>query len=111
MGSFDVRSLFTNIPSDFTINLTLENIFRKGVKYVNGLSKLQLKELLLWTTKGTVFQFPKKNLMNKLMELQWAVQLQWAVRLRGSRSTRRLHVPSRLPFIACFDVYLQYPLM
>ena len=59
MGSFDVGSLFTNIPVDFTINLInlLENIFSNGVKDFNGLSELQLKKLLHWTTKGTVFQF------------------------------------------------------
>ena len=33
------------------------------------------------------------------------------IRTRGSRLTRRLHVPSRLPFIASFYVYLQYPLI
>ena len=55
MGSFDVRSLFTNIPVDFTINFILEIIFTNGVKDFNGLSKLQLKKLLHWTTKGTIF--------------------------------------------------------
>ena len=57
MDSFDVTSLFINIPIDFTINLILENIFTNGVKDFNKLSKLQLKKLLHWTTKGTVFQF------------------------------------------------------
>ena len=60
MGSFDVRSLFTNIPVNFTINLILENIFTNDVKDFNELSKLQLKKLLHWTTKGTVFQFQGK---------------------------------------------------
>ena len=55
--SFDDRSLFTNIPADFAINLILENIFTNGVKDFNRISKLHLKKLLHWTTEGTVFQF------------------------------------------------------
>jgi len=57
MASLNVKSLFTNVPVDFTIDLILNNIFRNGVKDFNGLKKQQLKKLLIWTCKGTVFQF------------------------------------------------------
>ena len=74
MGSFDVKSLFINITVDFTINLILENIFINGVKDFNGLSKLQLKKLLHWTTKGTVFQSQGK-LHEQTDGVAWAVRL------------------------------------
>ena len=74
MGSFDVKSLFTNITVDFTINLILENIFINGVKDFKGLSKLQLNKLLHWTTKGTVFQSQGK-LYKQTDGVAWAVRL------------------------------------
>jgi len=37
MASLDVKSLFTNLPVDFTIDLILNNIFRNGMKDFNGL--------------------------------------------------------------------------
>ena len=43
MGTFDVRSLFTNIPVDLKINLTQKNIFTNGVKDFDELSNLQQK--------------------------------------------------------------------
>jgi len=60
MEILDVKSLFTNVTVDFTIDtidLILNNIFRYGVKDFNGLKKQQLKKLLFWTCKGTIFQF------------------------------------------------------
>ena len=60
MASLDVKSLFTNVPLDFTtefIELILNNIFSQGTKDFNGLNKNQLKKLLSWTCKDTVFQF------------------------------------------------------
>ena len=57
MSSLDVKSLFTNIPVNFTINLILEAIFVNDVKKFYGLNKQQLKKLLKWTCSGTVFQF------------------------------------------------------
>ena len=57
--SFDVNSLFTNIPIDFTINLLLNLVFdgkpKDGKFY--GMNKQQLKKMLEWTTKKTVLQF------------------------------------------------------
>ena len=57
MASLDVKSLFTNVPVNFTIGLILNNIFNNGVKDFNGLNRQQMKKLLTWTCKGTVFQF------------------------------------------------------
>ena len=57
MASLDVKSLFTNVPVNFTIDLILNNIFNNGVKDFNGLNRQQMKKLLTWTCKGTVFQF------------------------------------------------------
>ena len=57
MASLDVKSLFINVPFDFTIELILNNISSRGTKDFNGLNKNQLKNLLSWTCKGTIFQF------------------------------------------------------
>ena len=57
MASLDVKSLFTNVPLDFTIELILNNVFSQGTKDFNGLNKNQLNKLLSWTGKGTIFQF------------------------------------------------------
>ena len=57
MASLDVKSLFTNVPVNFTIGLILNNIFNDGLKDFNGLNRQQTKKLLIWTCKGTVFQF------------------------------------------------------
>jgi len=55
MGSFDVKSLFTDVPVDFTSNIKLDKIFSHDIQSINGLNKQQLKRLLHWATKGTVF--------------------------------------------------------
>ena len=51
--SFDVKSLFTNIPIDFTINLLLNLVFdgkaKDGKCY--GMNKQQQKKMLEWTTR------------------------------------------------------------
>jgi hypothetical protein len=57
MYTFDVKSLFTNIPVDFTINLILSAIFRDGAEDFKGLNKRRLKSLLGWCTNHTTFQF------------------------------------------------------
>ena len=57
MASFDVRSLLTNIPVQFTINLILDQIYEQDVNTFHGLTKTQLKKLLIWSCTGTIFQF------------------------------------------------------
>ena len=55
--SFDVKSLFTNIPTSFTTQLVLDNIFKNDCKKWNGLSRNRLKKLLTWST---TFQYDNK---------------------------------------------------
>ena len=58
MASYDVDSLFTNIPLDETINICINELFKdKSKKKVNGLSKAQIKELLKLATKQSFFMF------------------------------------------------------
>jgi len=56
MTSFDVTSLFTNVPVDFTINLILDSVFRSNDEF-NGLNRRRMKKLLEWVVKTTTFQF------------------------------------------------------
>jgi len=37
VASLDVKSLFTNVPVDFIIDLIINNIFHNGLKDFNGL--------------------------------------------------------------------------
>ena len=57
MAYLDVKSLFTNVPVNFTIDLVLKSVFSNSITEFHGLTKFQLKTLLHWTSKGTVFQF------------------------------------------------------
>jgi len=54
--SFDVTSLFTNVPVDFAINLILDFVFRRSYEF-NGLNSRRTKKLLEWVVKTTTFQF------------------------------------------------------
>ena len=54
--SFDVKSLFTNVPLDFTINLILDKIYRDKLMHVK-LTKDQLRTLLELCTKELHFSF------------------------------------------------------
>ena len=54
--SFDVTSLFTNVPVDFIINLILDSVFRINDEF-NGLNRRRMKKLLEWVVKTTTFQF------------------------------------------------------
>ena len=56
MVSFDVESLFTNIPLDETINICANRIYHKRKK-VKGLLKRQFKQLLTFATKSSCFIF------------------------------------------------------
>jgi len=50
MTSFDVTSLFTNVPVDFTINLILDSVFFRSDEF-NGLNRRRMKKLLEWVVK------------------------------------------------------------
>ena len=58
MVSFDVESLFTNVPTDETIEIILKKAFPGNTKWFNGLlAKDQLRKLLTICTKESHFQF------------------------------------------------------
>ena len=56
MVSFDVESLFTNIPLDETIDICVERLYKRKKK-VKGLLKRHFKELLTLATKSSCFLF------------------------------------------------------
>ena len=57
MISLNVKSFFTNKPVHFVIELILKIIYIHNVKIFHGLSKRRMKKMLVWYSKGTIFQF------------------------------------------------------
>ena len=62
MVSFDVRALFTNVPSDRTINIILNRIYNDNELKIS-ISRNEMKELLLFCTKKVHFTFNGKVYM------------------------------------------------
>jgi hypothetical protein len=60
MVSFDVESLFTNIPLEETCNIILELLFPNNDSFVHGFSKKQFTELLNLATSNSYFLFNKE---------------------------------------------------
>ena len=56
MYSFDIDSLFTNVPLEETIEILIKNVFGKKRK-TNGLSKSDFQDLLKLTIFGCRFLF------------------------------------------------------
>ena len=56
MVSFDVKSLFTNVPLETTINIILRRI-HTNYELTTSLTKKKVKELLLLCTKNIDFTF------------------------------------------------------
>ena len=56
MVSFDVESLFANIPLDETINICVDRLYKRKKK-VRGLLKRHFKQLLTLATKSSCFLF------------------------------------------------------
>ena len=56
MTSFDIDSLFTNIPLDETIDICIRKLFGKKRKF-NGFSKSEFKQLLQFAVKDSLFIF------------------------------------------------------
>ena len=56
MTSFDIESLFTNIPSEETINICVDKLFEKKTK-VNNLTKKSFRSLLELATLASFFIF------------------------------------------------------
>jgi len=52
--SFDVKSLFTNVPLSITLNIILDRVFKENM-ISTKLSKRSLKKLILDTCKQTLF--------------------------------------------------------
>ena len=57
MLSFDVESLFTNIPTLETIDIIVKLVYTKNKKYFHGLTKQELAKLLIVCTQQSHFQF------------------------------------------------------
>jgi hypothetical protein len=57
MASFDVVSLFTNIPVDETIDIILSKLFANDVKYFHGFDKKTFQTLLQNCTRDNIFLF------------------------------------------------------
>ncbi len=57
--SFDVESLFTNIPTLETIDLILKLVYTRNTKYFHNLKKEELRQLLVICTTESHFQFNK----------------------------------------------------
>ena len=60
MASFDVTSLFTNIPLDETINIILELLFPDNNSHYLNFNRQQYKKLLELAVKDNIFFFNKE---------------------------------------------------
>ena len=60
LASFDVKSLFTNIPVDFTIQIIPKKLFSDKLTRFDGMNKGQFRKLLNWTCRTTTLQFDGK---------------------------------------------------
>ena len=73
--SFDIESLFTNVPFTRTVNIVLNRIYNKNVINTT-FSKYTLKTLILnCCSKTTVPSHLTTNYLNKLTVSQWDVHL------------------------------------
>ena len=59
MASFDVVSLFTNIPLEETINICLDKLYANTDK-VNNITRTNLKKLITMASKENHFMFDGK---------------------------------------------------
>ena len=69
MGSLDVDSPFNNIPFEETIVIYANTLFENTEK-VEGLSKIEFKELYLLLQKNPIL-FLMESFTSKSMELLW----------------------------------------
>jgi len=59
MASFDVKSLFANIPLKVT-NLIIKSLFHDGCAQFQGIGQTQIKKLPNWICQTTNLQFNGK---------------------------------------------------
>ena len=64
--SLDVSSLFTSLPSDFTIDVILQQIYRE-TEIVTNITPNELKELLLLSTKNVHFSLMDNFIYKKMI--------------------------------------------
>jgi hypothetical protein len=57
MGSFDVESLFTNVPLEETIDILISKIFKDKKSTFHGLKHFQFRDLMIIATQQSHFQF------------------------------------------------------
>ena len=62
MASYDVKSLFTNIPVSFTIKLIVGALHHNGKSsnsntLFNGFTQTKMKQFLEWVSKSGTFLF------------------------------------------------------
>jgi len=57
MCSFDIKSLYTNVPVNETIDLIINNLFTTGTTMINGLNASQFRKLLNLSLNDTYFKF------------------------------------------------------
>ena len=69
MASFDVTSLFTNIPLDETIDIISNCVFANAVRF-HGLTRCEFRKLLCFAVKNCHF-FLMGFYTNRLMVLLW----------------------------------------
>ena len=72
--SFDLKSLFTDIPVNSTINLIINQLFPNSSFRDHNMNKQQFCKLLNWSCNHSTFQF-KGNFTNNLMV--WQCNLLW----------------------------------
>jgi len=68
MHSYDMISLFTDIPLKFTIELILNSIFKDGVESFHQLNKRRLRTLLNWAASSTILFSFRVVITSKLTE-------------------------------------------
>ena len=60
MLSFDVKSLFTNVPLNRTIDVILKRLYEKN-EIVTSITKNEMKEMLILCTKNVHFTFESRT--------------------------------------------------
>jgi len=65
MCSFDVKSLFTNIPVDFTTHLMLDKVFADKESKFHGLNQTELLERCLTVLVKILFCNSTKNIAHR----------------------------------------------
>ena len=69
MVSFDINSLFSTVPHEFTIELTLERVYNKTELAIN-IARSEMEEVLLLCTKKVHFSCNQDIKIQKIL-LMW----------------------------------------